>query len=383
MVSRRCFIVALAALAMAFVWQALTIHYNYGGNWTALFFTGDQGPPVPPALAAHTFVILHSPGYDGYQYRYMAHDPLLLKGYDRYLDSPRLRYRRILVPALAWALALGHSRAIDAAYIGLVLLSVFLGVLWCAEYFEDLKAPPSFGLLFLLVPATVTSVDRMVLDGTLAALAAGYFLADLRGNRKSRWSIAALAGLVKETGLAFTLAAVIADLWRRQYRRAAVSATSAIPALAWFGYVETRTRASEPVRILNVPFVGIIQRIFTMRNLPDPLLQSAFRAVDLVAILGYAITLWLAWRWIRKDGLSATTVAVALFLALAAILGDPTHMKDAYGYGRPVSPLLLYVILRAAASRRWGQLAAPLAVTFSILVYFVKPFLGILHGILS
>jgi hypothetical protein len=58
-------------------------------------------------------------------------------------------------------------------------------------------------------------------------------------------------------------------------------------------------------------------------------------------------------------------------------------MQDAYGYARPVSPLLLYVMLRAAASRRWWQLAAPLAVTVSILIYFVKPLAGIIHGILS
>jgi hypothetical protein len=383
MVFQRCSIVALAAVAATFLWQALTIHYNYGGNWTALFFTGDRGR-VPPALAAHTFIIRNSTGYDGPLYRYIAHDPLLRKGYDRYLDAPRLRYRRILVPALAWALAFGVQGAIDATYIGLILVSVFLGVFWCAKYFQLCEAPPYLGLLFLLVPATLTSVDRMLLDGTLAALAAGYFLADLGGNRKARWSIAALAGLVKETGLAFVFAAVIADLWRRQYRRAAVSATSAIPALAWFGYVAARARSrAEPFDILRVPFLGIIQRIVTLRSLPDPLLQSAFRVVDLIAILGYAVTLWLAWRWIRKDGPSATTIAVACFLALAAALGAPSHMQDAYGYARPVSPLLLYVMLRAAASRRWWQLAAPLAVTVSILIYFVKPLAGIIHGILS
>lgn len=94
-------------------------------------------------------------------------------------------------------------------------------------------------------------------------------------------------------------------------------------------------------------------------------------------------SLWLAWRWIRKDGLSATTIAASFFLALATVLGSRNHMMDAYGYARPVSPMLLYVMLRAAASRRWHQLVPPLMVTLSILIYFAKPLIGILKGIVS
>ena len=30
----------LAAVALALLWQALTVRYNYGGNWTGLFCTG-------------------------------------------------------------------------------------------------------------------------------------------------------------------------------------------------------------------------------------------------------------------------------------------------------------------------------------------------------
>ena len=328
-------------------------------------------------------VIPNSTGYDGQMYRVIAHDPFLREGYQQYLDLPRLRYRRILISVLAWAFAFGSSNAIDAAYIGVMLLFVFLGVFWCAGYFELRKSPPALGLMFLLVPATLTSVDRLLLDGPLTALAAGFFLADLRGSRELRWWTSTLAGLVKETGLALVLAAVVAHLYRRQYRDAVISAAGAIPALLWFGYVETRTVSPEPAHIFTIPFAGIIRRFFIFRMLSDPLLQSAFRVVDLIAIAGYALSLWLAWRWIRKDGLSATTIAASFFLALATVLGSRNHMMDAYGYARPVSPMLLYVMLRAAASRRWHQLVPPLMVTLSILIYFAKPLIGILKGIVS
>src|ERR1700693_3395233 len=42
---------ALGAIAVAglFLWQFLTVHYNYGGNWTALFCINTR-TEVPPAL---------------------------------------------------------------------------------------------------------------------------------------------------------------------------------------------------------------------------------------------------------------------------------------------------------------------------------------------
>jgi hypothetical protein len=377
---RNCIIAALCAAAIVFCWQALTIHFNYGGNWTALFFTGDNAP-VPPDLAPGTFVVRNSTGYDGQHYRYLAHDPLFTRGYSRYLDFAALRYRRILIPALAWTLALGNQRWIDAAYIFLILASVAIGVYWCARYLTLAGLPAVCGLILLLNPAALTSVDRMLLDGTLAALAAGFFLADRLGHRKLRYAVSVMAALTKETGGAFVVAAVAADLWRKQYRQALVSATAALPAAAWWSYAAFRLSSPEPTHVLEIPLLGIVRRIFTLRELPDPLLQFAFRAIDLLAVLGFAASLWLAWRWIRKDGVSATSILVGVFLLMALVLGSQNHMTDAYGYARPISPLLLFVTLRAMAAKAWRQLVPPLLVTLSILIYFAKPVMGILRGI--
>ncbi len=53
---------ALVAVAAVFVWQALNVRLNYGGEWNALFLAGERFP-VPAALAQETIPQL--PGSDG------------------------------------------------------------------------------------------------------------------------------------------------------------------------------------------------------------------------------------------------------------------------------------------------------------------------------
>ena len=76
-------------------WQALTVHANYGGNWTGLFRTGGA-MRAPERLAASTFRNRDPQGYDGQFYRYLAHDPFLQQGTAAYFDDALLRSRRIL-----------------------------------------------------------------------------------------------------------------------------------------------------------------------------------------------------------------------------------------------------------------------------------------------
>jgi hypothetical protein len=110
------FVWASLALVLVLAWQSLTVHANYDGNWTGLFRTGAE-QAVPADLEASTFRNPHPSGYDGQYYRFLAHDPLLRRGTGKYLDSPALRARRILVPLLVWLLAGGRSGAIDVVYV--------------------------------------------------------------------------------------------------------------------------------------------------------------------------------------------------------------------------------------------------------------------------
>jgi hypothetical protein len=84
----RCF--AAAGTALVLLWMALTVHYNYGGNWTGLFCTGaNQRVPVGQLdEKVHTFPA--SLGYDGQFYHHIAHDPLGCTQLLSYVDgAPR------------------------------------------------------------------------------------------------------------------------------------------------------------------------------------------------------------------------------------------------------------------------------------------------------
>src|SRR6266545_2530619 len=74
--------VAGAALALALAWLWATVELNYGGDWTALYYTGDR-IVLPPALAAeeNVYRFAGSAGYDGQFYHLIAHDPLLRHGF--------------------------------------------------------------------------------------------------------------------------------------------------------------------------------------------------------------------------------------------------------------------------------------------------------------
>jgi len=139
-----CILVAIAAILPVSVWTVARIQYAFGGNWTAPFTTGTVSP-VPPELAGGTYHV-EGTGYDGQFYRYLAHDPFLRRGYARYLDSPQLRARRLLVPALAWLFASGRDEWIDKAYIAVEMLFVGLGVYWCARLLAGRGRPAAWGL---------------------------------------------------------------------------------------------------------------------------------------------------------------------------------------------------------------------------------------------
>ena len=102
---RKPVVLALTAVLGIWLWQLATVHFNYGGNWTALFNTAPDWPR-PPFLASENVYTFPagSLGYDGQMYHFIAHDPWITRGAAAAMDDPALRYRRILVPALAWVI---------------------------------------------------------------------------------------------------------------------------------------------------------------------------------------------------------------------------------------------------------------------------------------
>jgi hypothetical protein len=379
-------VVAILAVALVFGWTAARIHYAFGGNWTAVFFSGTNFR-VPPDLEATTYRF-EGAGYDGQFYRYLAHDPGLQRGYSQYVDSPQLRFRRILVPLAAWLLAFGKDAWIDSAYIAVELLFVGLGVYWCSRLLARRGRSPLWGLVFVVVPATLTSFDRMLVDGPLVAIFAGFLLYCEEENWARLWLLAMLAALMRDTGLLLCAALVMDRLWRRDWRRAAWFASSAVPAFAWYAYLAARLPPDAPVKILAIPAWGLLRRLFWFRPYADPLGQLLLRLTDVLAVLGLAISIllavrWIGTRWILDRRIGPVTICIGFFAAMALVLGAPSHMVDAYGFARPVSPLLLWIMLEAVSRKTWLALAPPLLVSLSVGLVFVRPFLQIMAGLFS
>ncbi len=376
-----CALVAILSAVLVFAWTAARIHYAFGGNWTAVFCSGAIFPG-PPDLDAGTYRFPDT-GYDGQFYRFLAHDPFLRKGYFRYVDGPQLRFRRVLVPLAAWLAGFGQRGWIDAAYIAVEMLFLALGVYWCARLLARRGHSPFWGLLFVAMPATVASSDRMLVDGPLTALFAGFLLYSEEERWGSVWVLAMLAALTRETGLLLGAALAMDRLLHRDWRRAAWFASSGIPAVAWYAYLAGRLPQDVPSpAMLTVPVWGLLQRLLWFRPYPDPRVQLLLRVTDILAVLGLVISVVLAARWLLARRLGPAGLAVGLFAALALVLGAPV-MSEAFAFGRSTSPLLLWVMIEAVSRKRWIALAPPLLVTLSVSIVLVRPFLAVVKGLVG
>ncbi len=355
---------AVLAVLLAWSWLALTVHYNYGGNWTGLFCAGDRFAAPPPALdSEHIYRFPNSFGYDGQMYHYMAHDPFLKRGFVSSIDSPRFRYRRILVPLSAWVLAAGQDRMVDAAYFGAVLLWVLLGTWWLGGVVSKEALPLVWALGFLTVPGVTVSLDRMTVDVALIALTAGLVHYLRRQNWTAVFWICLLAGLVRESGL--LLAAGIAGwhVLQRYWARAAVFAASVVPAFAWYAFVNSRTSPGPADLLSPIPFAGILTRVANPVDYPFGFaLKALATALDYAALAGIAVAVVYCARKFRRLVQEPEGMVAIAFVALVAFVSTPAAWSEAYAFARGYSPLVLLVGVYGFRARSLAA-GAPVALT--------------------
>jgi hypothetical protein len=294
------------------------------------------------------------------------------------MDSPALRYRRILVPALAWAAALGRDSAVHAAYFAVILGFVFLGVYWLARAMELHGRHPAWGLMFALTPAALVSMDRMTVDVALAALTAGFAL------YTERWKllvILASAALVRETGFLLIAGYALFVITRRQWANLIWTTLAALPAGLWYVYVNRHT-PPEPVAAVAslIPLAGWIERVAHPAVYPLTRWQAlAAVELDYVALLGVALMLghaaWLAWvrRW------DARAAAIYVFAAAIVFLGSRSVWEDAFGFGRVVTPLMVLLAVEDARPRL--AFAPAVLVDARIGLNFLKQIIGVARGL--
>lgn len=339
--------VTLLSVILAVSWQWALVHVAYNGNWTSLFCAGDQFTR-PAEIQIHEY-LFNGPGYDGQFYQLIAHDPLFARHYDTFIDAPRLRYRRILVPGLAYLLAAGNQPLIDWAYFSVYLLLVALGT-WCLAKLACAEGRSAlWGFLFLITPATLVGLERMTVDTALAALA----VASLLAARAQRWLLLwlSLAGamLAKETGILLIAAVVIWLARQRKYRLAAALSSSLLPVAAWYLFVQ-----SHATRDLSLSDFSLFTAY--LASLQPPLnpgvLPIVFRVTTLAAV---AAILWAAARSFIIAARSRFTDLAPLFCMAFALVVLAYQNRDIWaepnGFARIYSPLLVCLI---AATWRHG-----------------------------
>jgi hypothetical protein len=380
---------AILCAILVLSWQGLTVWRNYGGNWSALFCTGVKFP-VPPALAdENIYRFRRSNGWDGQFYHYIAHDPFLADGMWHYIDIPRLRYRRILIPASAYVLALGRAAHIDTAYRAVILLFFALGAYWLSRLAAVHGRSRAWGLAFGCVPAAIVSMDRMAVDIALAAFIIAFALYSRAGEPDWKLYVVLLsAALVRDTGLLLAAAYCIWLLLRKRGRRAAIFATAALPTLAWYAYIDARLPRSWASPYFGLPFAGLLSRLLHPLPYPfSPLVNSAVKGFDYLAVAGILLAFAIVFPLARKTGFNPRMLAALMFVLLG-MLFQRDGWLEIYDIGRILSPLLLLlaleplisppVISHRTAAFKWLPLAPLCMVAPRCAVQLAPQVLGVL-----
>lgn len=335
---------ALLICGAVLAWWALTVRVNYGGNWTALYWSGEAFR-TPPELAGEGIHRRPGTGFDGQFYHLLAHDPLL-RYVTPYIDTPGLRARRILVPALAWLISGG--KAVDPAYLAVILAFIFAGAYWLARIAGHWR----WAFLFGLSGAFVAAVDNLTVDVALASLALGFVHFE---RNRGRVACAALAGLARETGVLLAAAGVLAALRQRRWREAALYACAALPFGVWTLYVRLVTPPYdfEPSWSAWVPFRGVWNAVFNPVKYPQyPEALSAIAiGLEYLALAGGVLAIVLAVR-LARERFDPAGIAALLFAVLSIFVQQANVWLSVWGFARVFAPLYLLLAVNAITNRR-------------------------------
>ena len=384
-VNRRSISAAALATALVLAWQFATVQANYEGNWTALYCVGSRSV-LPDELTEGVWIFPASKGYDGQWYRMVARDPWMNSGLSRYLDSPK-RQQRILFPTVAWALAAGQPGWVDASFIAAALAFLFAGVWitarWCAAQGES----PWWGLAFAALPGTLITVDRMTVDVALYALIAAALYCWRRSWWLGCWAAGAGAFLTRELGLLLIAAFAVACLLQREWRRAVLLASAALPGWLWILYVGYRTSLPRGSRVIPVwashwSLAGPFEAMLNPRDYAlTPLVKTATQCMDGLAVAAVLMAVGIALVRLRRRPLDVEPLLCGLYVIVFVMASTSGFWADPYSYSRAFTPLAGLIAWRGVVEKR-AWLAIPLGVMSARIVWQMGPqALGILKAL--
>jgi hypothetical protein len=258
---------------------------------------------------------------------------------------------------------------------------VALGAAWLALYFAWHGIDASWGLVFLIVPGTLVSLDRMTVDVGLVALCAGFALYTL--DKQPNWAllaVLALAPLTRETGVCLTGAYLLWTVLQRMWKQSLRTLATLIPFAVWTAYVHAHT-AVDLTKWTGVPLMGLIARTLqpVQYTLSSRWVKQA-AVLDYIAVIGIWVALILLFQLMLKWRTGPLDLATLAFGATAVLVSKPDVWSEAYAFARTQSPMLLCLFLAGVPLRFWGA-GIPLMLCIPRILFQLTPqFYGILHS---
>ncbi len=294
-------------------------------------------------------------GYDGLYYAQIAHDPTLRdRELPRAMDNFAYRARRILPPALAWALGLGNPAWIIHTY-ALLNVAAWLAlavILWRLLDVSDLRGWLAWaGVLFSA--GALSSVRLALTDLTALTLIAGALLAAERSRGRIAVAALGLAGLARETSLLVAAGLVEAPWFSR--KNALRFVLAAAPLALWLGYVRWRVGPADAGWAnFTWPGAGLVEKWHACLTALTTVADKPLAWTTLLATLGLTVQAAFFFarpqfgeRWWR---IGATHAVLLLLLGTAVWEGFPGAAT------RVLLPLNLafnLVVCRTRASLAW------------------------------
>ncbi|HSQ30259.1 MAG TPA: hypothetical protein VLN49_10435 [Gemmatimonadaceae bacterium] len=345
------------------------------------FFHIDDPRPVPAELTESGAHVYHGEyGYDGKFFLVLAVDPLLLRPSSvAMLDNPVYRSRRILLPAVTFALSGGRPLAAEYVFVAINVIA-FAALIWLLDF---LLAGAAAELRSAAICLAATATWIALLFGTAelleTALLVGSFVAYRRARFASVAIALALAMLCRETSFLVFAAFVVTAVGQKQRRLLLHLAWAWIPAAAWNAAVWLHLRKAGIVlgeRNFDWPLVGLWDAI-THPIASMGLINKVYWILSLVVLFAVAATF--VW---NARAIFRTNVPMALsglaYVALLTCAGSAV-LEYHLGFDRAFLPLFIFCGAGLVASGRYTAarwvIAAQALVTLGWLLHLgVKEF---------
>ena len=240
-----------------------------------------------------------------------------------------------------------------------------------------------WGAAFLLVPGTLPAIERMGIDGPLAAITMGfcYYV-----RQKSRWRLFLLlvcAALVRESGLLLIAAAAMAQIANRDWKKVLAIGSTAIPAFSWILYVNRMTLPGNFSTIFEYPFSVVVRLLIHPETYKYELwiraLLQAWDAAAIVALFGVATMFALKFRW---DTLSFAGLLFGLSVFYLASCSTQTIFGDVFNFGRVFAPMFVLTLARAFDSHVWTGVWMSSIISLRIGLFFIYPVISIMNWLM-